>query len=346
MAHSFRQPRSTHSGGHVDIFMSTYNGARYLQQQLDSIVRQDYDDWTLFIRDDGSGDATLSIIASFAALDPRIRLLDDDAGNLGAARSFMRLLAGSQAPYFMFADQDDVWLPNKVSLTLGELKRREHDPDRPLLVYTDLQVVDEELSLISPSFLKFQRLKPSRFTSFRREMLQNIVTGCALGGNAALRNKSLLGVERHGDGMVMHDWWLALVASCFGEMACIDHAPILYRQHANNHLGAKGSGFTRYLTIMRDMTIVGRVENLLNRVSRQARLFVDTFGSRISVSDRELLMYIAGAENRWTASVAFKCICHGAGFKTLDCALGVLLLLLLRPLLVSRRKTGIAHKIT
>ena len=99
----------------IAILMSTYNGERYLREQIDSLLNQTYKDWKLYIRDDGSTDETISIIESYVNDYPDlIVLLKDDLGNLGSARSFMRILSVVDADYYMFCDQDDVWLPNKV----------------------------------------------------------------------------------------------------------------------------------------------------------------------------------------------------------------------------------------
>lgn len=314
---------------HVDILMSTYNGSRYVAEQIESIINQDYKNWTLLIKDDGSSDSTVDIVCDFARKDQRIKILADDGKNIGPALSFMNLLAQSKSPYFMFSDQDDFWLPSKISLTLAEFRRKENNSDVPMLVFTDLQVVGENLELISPSFLRYQRISHAKSSSFRRELLQNIVTGCAMGGNAALRRKGLAVMGGQAVSMIMHDWWLALVAYYFGSVSFIPDAPILYRQHSNNQLGAKGSGLFRYLAIAKSTGSLKRIESYLNKVSIQNKLFAETFSDQIQISDRELLTRIAGFENNWTATALIGCFARGAAFKTFDCSLAFLYGLLL-----------------
>lgn len=319
----------------VDILMSTYNGAKYLEEQINSIINQDYKSWSLLIRDDGSADSTVKIISDFASQDARITILKSDSKNIGPADSFMQLLAHSSSDYFMFADQDDVWLPDKISFTLNTLKKIESRPSKPCLVYTDLEVVDEQLNLISPSFLRYQRLDPRKFSCFRRELLQNIVTGCTLGGNAALREKALQVMTGKSEAIIMHDWWLALVAFYFGSVTYMPTAPILYRQHGNNQLGAKGSGFKRYAAMLKDPDTLDRALDYLNKVSRQNSLFLETYARELAPADQKILRLIADSENNWTVAVLFRCFREGAGFKTLDCSLSFLAAVSLHPYLSS-----------
>src|SRR5690606_7688467 len=139
----------------IDILMSTYNGARYLAEQIDSILGSSFADFRLMIRDDGSVDDTPALIAEYASADGRITVVSDTLGNLGASASFMRLLELSNAPYFMFADQDDVWLPNKVKRSYEKISEHE-SPGLPNIVFTDLSVVDEKLKPIADSFWSYQ----------------------------------------------------------------------------------------------------------------------------------------------------------------------------------------------
>lgn len=130
----------------IDILLSTYNGEKYLYAQIVSIQKQTMQNWRLLVRDDGSTDNTIDILESFALTDKRILFLKDNKGNLGVVRSFEQLLYYSTANYIMFVDQDDVWLPNKIEHTLQAiLKMETKEPDKSLLVFTDVFVVDSEL---------------------------------------------------------------------------------------------------------------------------------------------------------------------------------------------------------
>lgn len=218
----------------IAILLSTYNGSAYLKQQLDSLVNQSYRDFEIFVRDDGSRDDTLQILSAY-----NVRRLPDN-GNVGARKSFEKLLKyaveHSAAKYFMFCDQDDVWFPDKVQKTLTKMRELEQNyGDLPLLVHTDLEVVDEKLQIIAPSMWDFEFTLPDK-NSFNRLLIQNTVTGCTAMINRRLADKCLV----IPDAAIMHDWWIGLVASQFGKIGYIKETTIKYRQHGRNSIGAKG----------------------------------------------------------------------------------------------------------
>ena len=125
----------------VNIVLSTYNGAKFLSEQIDSIQAQTFTDWQLLIRDDDSSDKTRDIIVSYMLQDERIKFINEgDHTNLGVINSFYKLIKHDSADYYFFCDQDDVWLPEKMATMLAEATR--HDASQPLMVYMDLSVVD------------------------------------------------------------------------------------------------------------------------------------------------------------------------------------------------------------
>ncbi len=147
----------------VAVLMATYNGERYVAEQIQSILRQTYPAWTLFVRDDGSQDGTAGIVEQFALQhSTRIRVVPNQEGRLGVDKNFSTLLGAAEAEYYMFCDQDDVWLPNKIENTLACMQSLEKDEgDRtPLLVYTDLRPVDEHLREIDASIWHYGRHNP------------------------------------------------------------------------------------------------------------------------------------------------------------------------------------------
>jgi hypothetical protein len=224
----------------VVIVLSTFNGARYLGEQIESIRRQTFRDWRMLVRDDGSSDSTRAIVERFARADGRISLLSDGRGNLGAVASFGALLdhaLARQAPYIALTDQDDVWLAEKLERQLEVLRANEavKGAGHPTLVHSDLAVVDSQLHRIHPSFLRYQRLEHVATDPLRRLLLQNFVTGCTV-----MLNRALLRLALPVPRVVMHDWWLAQCAAALGSLLFVPEPTVLYRQHGGNLLGSRG----------------------------------------------------------------------------------------------------------
>ncbi|MGL5972186.1 MAG: glycosyltransferase family 2 protein [Oscillospiraceae bacterium] len=222
----------------VDILLATYNGEKFIEQQIKSLFSQTYQNFKIIIRDDGSTDGTIKIIESYVSKYPdKVFLVKDQFKDKNAKDNFFRLLNYSDSDYIMFCDQDDIWLDNKIEITLNEMVKicNENGIDKPVLVHTDLMVVDEWLSVLKESFFIYQGLN-KRVQSFNEALSQNNVTGCTVMINKECKlylkdyiNKNIL----------MHDWWLSLICSCFGIVHFIDKPTILYRQHENNTVGAK-----------------------------------------------------------------------------------------------------------
>jgi glycosyltransferase involved in cell wall biosynthesis len=227
----------------IDILMSTFNGEAFLRPQLDSILEQEYTDLRLLIRDDGSTDGTLSIVSEYAEKDPRIVIIRDDAGNVKAYRSFIKLVERSGSPYFMFADQDDVWLPDKTTKMMDRMTQIEAESgtEEPIVVFSDLKIVDEQLSVIDESLWHFQQFDPNICRDWRSLLAQNVVLGCAMLANAKAREISLPCLLPE----MYHDQWVAVNAAKYGRIDFIRESTILYRQHSDNHSGANrfGAGY-------------------------------------------------------------------------------------------------------
>lgn len=199
----------------VTILMSTYNGENFLAEQIESIQQQTYTDWTLLIRDDGSKDKTREIIKRFALEDDRITFINpDQTENLGVIKSFFTLLKYQESDYYLFSDQDDIWLPEKLSLQLEKASR--YSSDKPLLVYTDLKVVNQDLEVIHESMIRTQSDHAN--TELVQEMTENTVTGGVSLIDHALAE---LWTGEEPNELLMHDWYLGLLASAFGHLVYI-----------------------------------------------------------------------------------------------------------------------------
>lgn len=224
----------------IDILLSTYNGQLYLSQQIESILHQTWADWHLYIRDDGSTDNTAVIIEQYVSAYPKqiTWINKQDVHNVGVIKSFQQLLEHSTAPYFMFCDQDDVWLPSKIEHTYQCLKNEENQMgnDKPIVVHTDAKVVDANLQVMNPSFFDVLRF-PYRIIATNKHyaMLFNYITGCTVMGNAKAREVSL----PFPSFIDMHDSWVARKAWLEqGKVVSLLEPTMLYRQHGGNVLGA------------------------------------------------------------------------------------------------------------
>jgi glycosyltransferase involved in cell wall biosynthesis len=276
---------------------------------------QDFSDYRVLIRDDCSSDSTIEILDEYAARDPRFFRIDSTSENLGAQASFVNLLNHVDANYFMFCDQDDVWCPDKVRITVENLGV--HD-DHPHLVFTDLQVVDGDLNVVSPSFMRYQRFDPKIGVNFSRLLAQNVVVGCTLGGNRRLLDVSRLadGIGVHG--MMMHDWWLALVASAFGTITFVPQATIYYRQHGGNVLGAAGSSFGRYVRMLRSEKPWVKAQKYFSKVSCQAESFHALYASKLDPEQSKAVLSVMNLDRGVVQIDLIKMFLQGIQMNGLD----------------------------
>ncbi len=223
----------------IVILMATFNGDKYLKDQIDSILRQTYSDWHLIIRDDGSTDNTISILKSYQKTYPnKISVIVNNSNKHGAKENFFflsRMALKEKYKYIMYSDQDDIWKKDKIDVTLKKFKEIEKDENIPVLVHTDLEVVDNNLNVIASSFIKYSKLDNN--DNFSHLLIQNNITGCTILINRALLSKSLS--IKNDKKIIMHDWWFAIIASVFGKIAFLNKSTILYRQHGDNVVGAK-----------------------------------------------------------------------------------------------------------
>lgn len=261
----------------VNILMSTYNGQQFLAEQIRSIQEQSYTDWTLFIRDDGSSDNTKEILKDFEHQDSRIHLIDSDkSDNLGVIKSFHKLVNHDRADYYFFSDQDDVWLPNKLELSLKEAQN--YLADLPLMVYMDLKVVNQDLKIMTESMVKSQSHHAN--TELVQELTENTVTG-----GVAMINHALAEMWQETDDILMHDWYLALLASAFGNLVFIDQPGELYRQHSDNVLGARTLS-KRFKKWIRPHILFAVYWDLIKNSQKQASHLLQM---PLSQSNRELI---------------------------------------------------------
>lgn len=225
----------------IDILLSTFNSVKHLDEQINSLLNQTYSEWNLLIRDDGSTDDTLEYLKKIKNKFPDKITLFIENENVGVIKSFEHLMLESKAEYIMFCDHDDVWLPNKIELTLKKMKDLEIEtPNSPILVHSDLTVVDEKFQIIHESFWKLSKLDSTLLSNFNYLGVCNGITGCTIIINRKAKKISLPISEN----ARMHDSWIGLCVSKYGKIGFINESTILYRQHNSNQIGAteiKGS---------------------------------------------------------------------------------------------------------
>lgn len=273
----------------VTILLAAYKGKGYAGAMIDSILAQDCDDWELILSDDGTDTETL--LAEYAARFPERIHLHVSGRRFGSAQKhFLYLMQQfGTADYLMFCDQDDVWHPDKVRKTLltmqkAEQEAREETGERlPVLVHTDLRVVDGNLQPIDESFMHYSRLDGSRL-ALNELLIQNVVTGCTLMINRPLTALALEGAGQ--EKMLMHDWWIALCAAAFGRSVFLPEATIDYRQHGGNVVGAKSPLNPAYL---KSRLSGGAIKKALDDTSAQAEAFLAVYGDRLNSEQKELV---------------------------------------------------------
>lgn len=279
----------------ICILLAAYNGAAYIRQQIDSVLEQDYTDIRLILSDDGSEDGTAEILEEYAVSFPEKVIFYRSGRHFGSPQAhFMHLLAVFRgAPYLMFCDQDDVWHKNKVRKTLETMKAVEKDPTFPTLVHTDLHVVDRERNRIATSFCAYSHIDGNRLL-LNQLLVQNVVTGCTVMINHALAELACTAIPKNG--MVMHDWWLALLASACGAAGFLNEPTVDYRQHDGNCIGAKKVRSVRYL--WERLSSEKKMRDALTAAAWQAESFLACYGARLDLEQTQLLRAFASIKGK------------------------------------------------
>lgn len=248
----------------VAILLSTYNGERYLPELFDSLMAQSYEDFTVYVRDDGSTDSTRMLISKYQEQDSRIVYIDDNL-HFGPTQTFLHLLSKVDSNYYMLCDQDDVWLEEKIAITLREMQTLEGMyPEKPILVYTDVTVTDGDLNVVAPSMWAYSHMNVDLPTSFNYICVYNNISGCTSMLNKKARDSVRL------DGIVLprkiyHDWWIAIcISKVGGIIEPIKQSTMLFRRHGDNETNVGTSNPSIIAKIGR---FKGSIKNIYQRYS-------------------------------------------------------------------------------
>ena len=228
----------------IHIMMATYNGEKYLCEQIESILNQTYTEWKLYIRDDGSCDHTIEIIDQYTKKFPeQIIQLHSESEMHGAKYNFLYLYKDiPQAEYYAFCDQDDIWEKNKLQRLLETAEK--YDEDEMLLIYHDMKLGKDRYSVLDAGYFEYSKLNIDEIHPLQQALLYNVIPGCAMFFNRKLKEI----VKKIPEACFMHDWWITLSTIYNGGkiVFCPDKLS-LYRQHQDNEIGATKKMDMRYL---------------------------------------------------------------------------------------------------
>lgn len=249
----------------IDILMATYNGEKYLKEQIESILSQTYKSFRLIISDDCSSDKTKEILNEYAKKDSRI-ILYFQQQNLGYVKNFEFLLTKVESPIYMLSDQDDIWLSEKVEEEYKILEKENAD-----LVFCDLEVINNEKEILNKSFTRhknlYRKIQKCQ-NSYKIEYLYNCITGCTIMCKSKFL-KYILPLPNNTKYLI-HDYWIGIVLSLKGKIKYIDKPYIKYRQHEQNQVGSKTvSNLIKKFENLREMFIDVKIELFTTYVSKK-----------------------------------------------------------------------------
>ena len=257
----------------VAILLSTYNGEKYLREQIDSILAQTYDNFELIVRDDGSKDSTVEIVKEYMEKsDKEITLMVGK--NLGFIKSFFELLKHSDADYFSFADQDDIWLPNKIELAVNSLNKL--DDTKPNMAFSNVDYYDTEMNFMGNGDSKNK--KPS----FLNSLYECINQGMTMVINKTARDYIIKNIPEK---CFFHDWWTYMICTAFGSVVQDDVVTVKYRR-AKTKATVEGQG---KITLL-----VWRIKKLflgdgMKDIRKQQTIFKNIFYDNLSDENKKIL---------------------------------------------------------
>ena len=298
----------------VDILMATYNGEAFVEEQVRSIINQTYLSWRLLVHDDGSTDQTLEILRRLSNDDARIVLIEDGVSHLGVARNFIHLLALSTAPYCMFCDQDDIWLPNKVEKMLHAIEPL--DQTLPQALYTNAYLWNPERGILSDK----------NTLTYPTTIRQTLFLNTGIQGAAAIFNRKMCEVMAQPlSYYAMHDHVLLLAGICFGQVHYLHESLMYYRQHEHNLTGNAPGSIAKKILLMwqnRHVPLVSRehYEGL--------KAFYEHFQWKMSVDDKRLVQAFLSLPNQSFLARAYHIILYK--FQLFDSTILLLIKMCLR----------------
>ncbi len=273
----------------INIILAAYNGEKYIREQIESILKSNYKNWKLWIFDDGSADGTHRIVEEYVLRYPDKIIFRCNPSNKGVIRNFLEgvqtaadynnsiqedeaVVADEDCEtetvtdYYMFCDQDDVWMSDKIDKTIMQMKKeeRKYGQDIPVAVFTDALVVDINLNILNRSFYKCNKLD-TRKVDLPHIMMENKLIGCTVMFNESLRKL----MHTQPANARYHDWWVALIAAAFGHISFLPSATLFYRQHGGNVVGSRN-----FIDYIKDrISSLPKQREVIYKTARQAEEF-------------------------------------------------------------------------
>ena len=272
------------SSAEIEVLLATWNGERFIEEQLESLFRQTFQSFRVIVRDDASTDSTLDIVKRYRSRYPGRVVVHVNPCRMGPCRTFSHLAETSTAPYVAFCDQDDLWREDRLAIGIAAAKNMEaeYGIQTPILIFSDLTLIGPDNQILAPSMWKMKHVNP-RSASLGKMLVQNLVTGCTILANRSLVLRALPIPE----GAVMHDSWLGLVASTFGVLQPLNEATVRYRQHQGNAIGAGGGwSVTEALKTLNDDL---RFKEGLDASRKESQVFARRYANLLTTQQRATL---------------------------------------------------------
>ena len=310
------------SNAQVDIALACYNGMPYLKELISSLEQQTYKEWRVIARDDNSSDQTPSMLGKMSSENKNFCFIEGER-NIGVVKNFEYTLQGTSADYIMLADQDDYWRPEKIELSLTAIKKMEQNTSKsmPCLFFTDLAVANEKLEIVHSSFWKYAKMDVARTQELNKILVRNVVPGCSMIVNRALLTKAL----PFADNVVMHDWWLLLVAISFGKVNYSATTTIKYRQHQSNIDGAKRKSTFKDLL---DFTFSHKkTKDATKLTKKQAESMLKRYAGTLDSKSIDILQAYCNSRNESTIRNRYRCYQQGISSRGIISNIGLYLTL-------------------
>lgn len=270
----------------IDILMATYNGEKYLSEQIDSIINQTYQGWNLLIRDDGSTDSTMEIIESYQKKDTRIKILKDNKGNLGIVKNFEELLKISKAKLIMFSDQDDIWKKEKILRYLERLEKIKEFKNEKIMIHSNSNLYRE----------KNQKLNLFISDKFLEQKLENVFFNFFVQGATIMITKSLKEfILPFPEEVYIHDRYIHLLTDILFKRVFINESFMDYRQHENNQIGGNTDWkklISKRYFYEKDCKLIKKIYELhKNRLNLEQKNMIESYFKITNVKQNRLRRY-------------------------------------------------------